>query len=153
MHIVPIDIYVYTSSCTCYVPFTFTLLLKIFTLFTLHITVLTDNRKLNRNCCPAAKHESSCFLAQTWLSATWAHLWMMRYFCKKNVSCQKNCMKTYYVCSICIISVSFYEVLHMRSKANLTFSDVSVWMRNFWKTLMWTESILKQKLSFQMYSD
>ncbi len=52
----------------------------------------------------------------------------------KKISCQKSCMKTY-VCSICIISVSFYEGLHMRSKANVTFSDVSVWMRNFWKML------------------
>ncbi len=33
-------------------------------------------------------------------------------------------MKTYYVCSVCIISVSFYEVLHMRSKLNLTFSII-----------------------------
>ncbi len=40
-------------------------------------------------------------------------------------------MKTY----VCIISVSFYEGLHMRSKANLKFSDVSVWMRNFLKML------------------
>ncbi len=33
-----------------------------------------------------------------------------------------------------------------RSEANLTFSDVSVWMRNFWKTVMCTESVLKRKL-------
>ncbi len=31
---------------------------------------------------------------------------------------------------VCFISVSFYKVLHLHSKANLTFSDVSVWMRN-----------------------
>ncbi len=44
----------------------------------------------------------------------------------------------------------------MRSKANLTFSDVSVWMINFWKRfkmLMWTDCVLKRKLRFQMYPD
>ncbi len=35
----------------------------------------------------------------------------------------------------------------MHSKANLTFSDIAVWMRNFWKTLMWTENILKRNVS------
>ncbi len=29
--------------------------------------------------------------------------------------------RAHYVCFICIISVRFYEVLHMRNKVNLTF--------------------------------
>ncbi len=41
-----------------------------------------------------------------------------------NITILPNCVKTYYVCSVCIISVSFYEVLHMRSKLNLTFSII-----------------------------
>ncbi len=46
-HIVPIDIYAYTGNFTCYVLLTFTLLLKIFTLFTLHITVLKRWEKID----------------------------------------------------------------------------------------------------------
>lgn len=36
---------------------------------------------------------------------------------------------------LCIISVSFYYILHMRSKMILTFSHVAVFTRNFWKML------------------
>lgn len=39
----------------------------------------------------------------------------------------------YCVCSISIVSVSFYEVSRIRSK--VAFYNVSAWMRDFWKTL------------------
>ncbi len=36
----------------------------------------------------------------------------------------------------CLYRLSeLFEALGTSSKANLTFSDVSVWMRNFWKML------------------
>ncbi len=95
-------------------------------------------KKFTHNCCPVAKHEGKHKWARNRLVSEWdisVNKW----------SCQKNCMKTY-VGSVCIISVSFYEVLHMRSKVNLTFSDLSVWMRSFWKALKNTnvDSVLKE---------
>ncbi len=61
----------------------------------LHITVLKRWQIIfTHNCCPAAKHEGSCFLDQTWLSATWMHQWcMMRYFRKKNYPARKIAWK------------------------------------------------------------
>ncbi len=32
---------------------------------------------------------------------------------------------------VCIISVTFYEILRIHSKVNLVFSYISVWMRKF----------------------
>lgn len=37
--------------------------------------------------------------------------------------------------SLSLISVSFYYILRMHSKLIWAFSDVSLWTRNFWKTL------------------
>lgn len=53
-------------------------------------------------------------------------------------------------CSVYHLSELLWGFTHV---VNLAFSDISVWMRNFWKTPMWTESVLKRKLSFQIYPD
>ena len=37
--------------------------------------------------------------------------------------------------SLCIICSELFLGFTHAQKANLTFSDVSVWMRHFWKTL------------------
>ncbi len=123
MHIASIDIYVYTGNCTCYVLFTFTLLPKIFTLFTLHITVLKRWQKMyylfkftiavmQQNIRAAALMIKHDWPRHGRISEWWD-------ISVKKWSCQKNCMQTYYVCSIYILSVSFYgfyEVLHKCSK-------------------------------------
>ncbi len=52
----------------------------------------------------------------------------------------------YYVCFHFIISGNIYDTIYM-------FSDVSVWMSNFWKMLVWMESVLKQKRCFEICPD
>ncbi len=71
-------------------------------------------------------------------------------FCLVKWSCQKNRVRALSVPSVS--SQWTFEVLHMRSKVILAFSDFWVWMRNFLKMLKhicgW--SVLKQKCHFHI---
>lgn len=52
-------------------------------------------------------------------------------------------MRTLFFWCLCIISVRIYYIFLMHGKMILLFSDVVE--EKFWKLLVWTQSILKQK--------
>lgn len=133
--------------CACYVLCTSHYCYRCVTLYTLHITVLQRWKQIY-SWSRVALQNRVC--ARPGRVSEWRVLFINKIY---NISCQKNCMKTFHVCCMCIICSELFWGFTHAQKANVTFSDVSVWMRHFWKTLVWTESVLKWKRRFQMYPD
>lgn len=78
--------------------------------------------------CPAAKHEGRCALDQTYNECI-SEWWDILINKNKNYPARRISRKLI----VSVPSLSICEVLCMRSFAE--FSDVSMWLRNFCKTL------------------